>query len=138
MAFKINSLKLEDTAEMHLKDPETGVPIYDTEGLRADDESKPVIFHIYGKASKQYKKALESLKIKADKRGNRKMSLAESMVENVDFLVALSKSVDNMEYDGQAVDSPEVFRAMYSDSSLPWVAEQVTECIGSVEAFLQR
>lgn len=138
MAFDISALKLEPTTEMHLKHPVTMEPLYDTDKDGNEDESKPVLFHLLGKASKQHKKAVEALMLKKKNRKGREPTLTESLADNVEFLASLSTKVDNMEVNGEAIESQEAFRSLYSDPSYSWVVDQVADSIGSVEDFLAK
>jgi hypothetical protein len=130
--FKIEELALADTTEMQLKHPVTDEVLY------ADkEETQPVTFTLYGSSSKQYRKAVDALMRKAHQRGKREATPAERREDSRAFLVALSVKIDNMEYKGEPVNTPEAFDALYSDDSLGWILEQVNAAIGSVEGFLK-
>lgn len=129
--FKIEQLSLVETAEMTLKHPTDGYVL-------GEDEGTPVTFTLHGTASRQHRKAIDVLVRKKKQRGNREATLEEARKESIDFLVALSVSVANMEYKGQAINTPEAFADLYSDESLSWVRNQVSDFVGSVDGFLKQ
>lgn len=131
MTFKIDSLKLSATTEMLLKHPVTG-------DVLEDDAGKPVTFTLYGSASREYQKAVDTLLRKKKNRGGREATLTESREDSIDFLTALTAKVDNMDYDDQPLDNTEAIKAMYADESLSWIRDAVNASVASVESFLKQ
>lgn len=128
--FKIDSLKLSETTEMLLKHPATGEVL-------EDDDGKPVTFTLFGTASREHRKAVDVLIRKKKQRGNRDATLAESRVDSLEFLTALTQKIDNMDYQGAVLDNPESIKALYSDESLSWIRDAVNTELGSIESFLK-
>ena len=134
MAFDIFStnITLEETAEMVLVHPVTGVDITDPK-----DEEKVVKFTLIGTSNPKHRKAIEALMKAKNKRGKREPTLEESRKESIDFLVALSVSVENMLYNGQEINTAEVFRELYSNEKLAWVRDQVSAFLSLSDNFIQ-
>lgn len=137
MSFELNTLALEEQATLHLLHPSKETPLYAPDKKGADDESKPVEIVLKGSASQTYAKAVDAMMKKNAKRGNRAATPAESREQNTDFLVSLSVVANNLMLDGEAVDNPDVFRKLYSDSRYDWIKAQVNEFLNSTEHFLK-
>jgi hypothetical protein len=118
MAFNPKAKSYAEIATLNLVDPETGAEL--------EDSGKPVTISIYGASSAQHRKAVDVLMAKAKKRGNREASLQERKDESIEFLAAISSSSENLEYDGP-VESKEQFKAMYSDDTVSWIRDQVSD-----------
>jgi len=66
-------------------------------------------------------------------------TLEEKRKESIDFLVALSVTSDNLEYqDGVPVDNAEEFRKMYTDEDISWIRDQVSQFTGETTNFIKR
>jgi len=113
----IRKLALAPTATLHLLDA-NDEPIY------ADAKmEKPARVHLYGPGSKQF--------AAAEARNNRR--IMESMGRRgkkidqaelrVDFLVAITESFENIEYDKLTGEA--LHRAVYGDTTLRFIADQV-------------
>lgn len=136
MAFDISNVAgvaVEETSEMNLLHPVTGIEMYDPD--LGEDEGK-VVFTLVGPSNPKHRKAVEVLNKAKAKRGKREPTLAEAREESLNFLVALSVSVTNMEYKGQKIDSQEVFKELYSDEKLSWVRDQVSEFLSNSTNFI--
>lgn len=133
MAFKLDSKELNDTATLHLKDPETGSDMYED-----DAETKPLTITVYGRGSRKYRDALAEVQRVTIKRGNKKVSLQEQMDDNAKFLAAVSKSAENLELNEAPLDSKETFLALYSNPKLVWVREQVDAFLQDTASFLAK
>lgn len=133
MAFKLDSKELNDTAVLHLKDPETGNEMYED-----DAETKPLTITLYGRGSRKYRDALAEVQRTALKRGNKKPSLQEQMDDNAKFLATVSKSADNLELNGEALDSFDTFLALYTNPKLVWVREQADAFLQDTASFLAK
>lgn len=133
MAFnarKSNKVFVE-TATLNLVDPETGVEM--------EEDGKPVSIEIYGKASKQHRKAVEVLNKRIEKRGNRKVSLDEMKKDSIDFLVAISVSTTNfVDDEDKPIETAEQFAELYSDDEISWIRDQVSNFASDDVNFLQK
>ncbi len=142
MAFNAKALKFEETTELHLKHPGTGEALYDTEGLEETDESKPVIYHLYGKASKKYKVALDKLLAKDAKykRLGRVPTNDEKREDSVSFLAELSIKMDNMNHPetDEPLDNKDAFVSLLGDEHYSWIAEQANTALGDPSNFLAK
>jgi len=123
----IRKLALVDTATLHILGP-NDEPIY------ADDKmEKPVRITVYGPGSKQFAaaEARNNRRITEmmGKRG-KKVDYAEL---RVDFLVAITASSENLEYD--KLQGEALYRAVYSDTSLRFIADQVDAFVRDTANF---
>lgn len=133
MSFNIKTKQLSDTTILNLVDPGTGLMMF------ADDaETQPLQIEVYGKSSKAYRNWQASASRKALARGKKQVTPEEAAENTADFLVAVSKQAMNFDIDGVAIDSPAMFKLLYSDPSLYWIGDQVAEKLGETEAFLQK
>jgi hypothetical protein len=123
MAFNPKSKSYEETATLNLIDPETDSEI--------EVEGKPVSITVYGKASKQHRKAVEVLLKRREDRAKQKKkeTLETGRADSIEFLVALSVSSDNLEYNDELVETAEQFKELYSDEEISWVRDQVNSFI---------
>lgn len=130
--FKIENLKLANTAEFEVTHPVTGEVLEDEKGNK-------VILTVYGSSSRQHRQAVEKMVRKKNARGRKEPTLAEQRAENIEFLADLSISISNLEYDGvEGVEGRERFVQLYSDDSLSWLRDFASESLGDIEAFLQQ
>ena len=128
--FNYKTKAYDETATMNLVDPETGVDI--------EVDGKPVSITVYGQASAKYRKAVDALLLKANKRGKREATLEEKRQESVDFLVALSSTTSNfVDENEDPVTTPEQFKVLYSDESVAWIRDQVQAFIGDPLSFMK-
>jgi hypothetical protein len=138
MTFELKKLALEEEATAQLRDPGNDMPLFAPVAAGEDPESKPVTITMRGTASAAHRRAVDAMMKKAAKRGKRDASPEEIREQSVDFLVALSVKIDNMTLDGEPVNTPEMFRKIYSDPHLDWIKDQANELVGDTEAFLKR
>lgn len=136
MSFDINAVQLNETTTFQLEHPVNG-PIF------ADGEAatQPVMFEVYGKASKVFrnymatqarKNALKQKSGKADK-----TPTAEEVLEsNAEFYATITKSITNLKMGDVEVDNFEAFKEMYANPKLDWVTTQIANVFGEVDAFL--
>lgn len=118
---------VSETATLHLQDAE-GNPIYADE-----DEKKPVEIILYGPGSKEFAEAQQRRQdamMSKIQRGSRTKKLSQEEAEKlrVDFLVRCTAGSNNLELDGQT--GTELYRAVYSDRSLGFIADQVDRFMG--------
>lgn len=135
MSFDILNAQLSDTTAFQLEHPVNG-PIFDGE-----NETKPVMVEVYGKASKVFrnymatqarKNAIKQKSGKADK-----TPTAEEVLEsNAEFYATITKSITNLKMGEVEVDNFEAFKSLYANPKLDWVTSQIAQAFGEVDAFL--
>lgn len=131
MALDLNTLALKETTELQITHPVTD------ELLFADEEkTQPVMAHLFGTASKQYRNKMNSIMNRRLKRGDKKVTAEVQKEEGTELLVACSDHIDNLTYNGQPIDNPEVFKALYDDPKFSWLRAQVDSLIGDASSFL--
>lgn len=130
MAFNITSTKVVDTTRVHLVDA-NDEKLYDDKGNKVEIE-------IFGKASKQYRQALSALSRKNVLRKGKTQSFEVNIEDNVELLVAISKTSYNLEMDGVVVDTPAAFKALYSDPSLFFIKDAVQLALEDNANFTQK
>lgn len=135
--FNILSKQLSDTTTITLRDPATNEPMF------ADAaETLPLTIEVYGRSSKQYltwlnKTVRKNAKEKELNRGKDKIkTVDESIADTAEFLAAVSIKATNFDLAGVAIDSPETFKQLYSNPSVSWIGEQVTEALSDNANFL--
>lgn len=130
MAFNITTTAVVETTRVHLTDA-NDEKLYDENGA-------PVEIEIYGKASKQYRQALSELSRKSLQRKNKPQSFATNIEDNLDILVAISKAAHNFDMGNGPIDTPEAFKALYSDSKLFFIKDAVQSALEDNANFLQK
>lgn len=132
MAFNPKSKSFEETATLNLIDPDTDQEI--------EVDGKPVSITVYGKASKQHRKAVEVMLKRRDDRAKQKKkeTIDTARADAIEFLVALSVSSDNLEYNDELVETAEQFTALYSDEDIYWVRDQVNAFLTDDTNFLKK
>jgi hypothetical protein len=134
MSFDLNTLALKDTTEYQLRHPATN------EFLFADaDNTLPVTIELYGPSSKQYINAITAMRARDLKRKTKKLpdpTFDELKQESIDLLVACSIKVNNLTYNGAALDNPDAFRELYNNPQYFWFKRQVDEALIDPAAFL--
>ena len=122
---------VEQTSRLQLRNAADEAMFADGEDGNPD-QSRPMVAVLYGPGSKQYAKAaaarnnrlVDTLK----KKGKTEKSAEEQARESADFLAACTHSLENVDYDG--LQGEALFRAVYSDTSIGFIAEQVGKHIG--------
>lgn len=130
MAFNITSAAVVETTLVHLVDA-NDEKLYDEAGAA-------VMIEIFGKASKAYKNALSELSRKNLQRKGKPQSFSTNVEDNIELLVAISKTSHNLEMDGEAVDSPAAFKALYSNPHLFFIKDAVQAALEDNANFLQK
>ncbi len=139
MSFDLNTLSLSTDAQpLQLVNPKSQAPIFVPKADGSDDETKPVTISLYGTASRQYRKAVDAMMKKNNRRGNKQATPDEMRESSVDFLVALAAGSENLSLDGEDVVGPEAFRKLFADDRYSWVKEQCDAFLGNTETFIQR
>lgn len=97
-----------------------------------NDDKTPCMVTVYGPGSKEYIAAQQvkanRLMEKALKGKEVKLSAKEQAAGQVEFLVAITKEMDvgYVDDSGRDLQGEEKLRAIYSDSTIGFIAEQVT------------
>ena len=125
--MSIRKYAVSETATLHLQDAE-GNLIYADE-----EESRPVEIVLYGPGSKEFAAAQQRRQdamVSKLQRGSRAKKLTQEEAEKMrlEFLVQCTASSNNLELDGQT--GTELYRAVYSDRSLGFIADQVDRFMG--------
>ena len=125
--YKIKSLAVRETLEFQLKGP-------DDEPLTSAD-GKPIMAVIFGPGSKRHQAAQQAktdkLMAKVMKGREAKLSGAEAAQQQVEFLTAITERLDlSYDQDGVELEGAEKFKAIYSDGTIGFIAEQVTQKVG--------
>ena len=133
--FDLSSLALKETFALQLKHPVEGYPLY------ADkEEKKPVVINLYGKASKQYQKAVTAMQSRALRRQAKKTEATPEMLQSeaLALLEACSESAENLVLDGKPIATPADLRALYENPKFSWIREAVDEALGETSNFLSQ
>lgn len=122
----IRKFATEPTSTLHLRDAQD-------EFMYADgDESKPMRVTVYGPGSKVYAKAFAKknsrLLDRVRSRTKSKASEEELQEEEAEHLASLTKSMENVSYGD--LQGQEMFKAIYADLSIGFIADQVRSHIG--------
>jgi hypothetical protein len=122
---------VEPTSRLHLRDA-ADAPLYADGEDGNPDPSKPMVAVLYGPGSKQYAKAVAArnnrLVDTLKKKGKTEKSAEEQARETADFLAACTHSLENVDYDG--LEGEAKFRAVYSDTSIGFIPEQIGKHLG--------
>lgn len=127
---------VEETTVLHLRDAADELMYAD--GPDGNPElSKPMTVVLYGPGSKPYAKAQarqsNRMVDKLKKRGKTDQTAEEKAEEIAEFLTECTKSFENIDYEGLQGDA--LYKAVYADRTIGFVAEQVNKHIGSWENF---
>jgi hypothetical protein len=125
----IRKIAVEETSILHLLDA-GDTPLF-------DGKDKPVTVTLCGPGSKTYAKAQAArnnrVMEKLRKKGKADQTADQIAAENAEFLSACTIGMDNIEYDKLTGDA--LFKAVYSDISIGFIAEQVGKHLGDWANF---
>lgn len=134
----IKKFAVEETATLHLKDANDELMYADGQDGEPD-KTKPMEVVLYGPGSKKYAKIQAAnsnrLMTRYKKKGNADQSAEEKTRETADFLVACTKSFNNIDYDGAPLAGEALHLAVYLDISIGFVATQVNTYLGDWANF---
>ena len=122
----IRKFAVEETSVIELRGPDDSTLV--------GEDGKPMTVTVYGPGSKTYAKANAARQNRMvdllKRKGKTDRSADEQSKEQAEFLAACTKEFSaNIEYDG--LDGGEaLFRAVYSDASIGFIAEQVGKYLG--------
>lgn len=122
----IRKFAVQETSVLHLRDASD-------ELMYADEErKKPMTITLYGPGSKQYAKAQtrnsNRMIDKLKKKGKSDQTAEEKAQEIAEFLADCTKSFEHIDYDG--LQGEELFKAVYADKSIGFIAEQANKHLG--------
>lgn len=127
---------VEETSVLHLRDANDEL-MYDEGPDGQPDLTKPRRVVVFGPGSKPYAKAqaANSNKMvdKLKKKGKTDQTAAEKAAEQADFLAACTKAMENIEY--EQLTGEALFKAVYADTSIGFIAEQVNKHLGDWANF---
>jgi len=132
----ITKYAVSETSTLHLKDA-AGNLLFEKDAEGRDDPSKPVEVELYGPGSKEHaqanaKRSSRNIQ-RLRKKGNMELSADDMATEGAEYLAAITKGFNNLEYPGKT--GVEMFKAVYSNRQLGFIADQVQEHIGDWENF---
>lgn len=132
--FDISTLALKtDTVDVQLRHPATGELLF-------SDEAKtlPVAVTVYGKASSQYRNAVNAMVNRSMKRKAKKeKETAEVMnEEGLTLLTAITAGFKELSVNGSVPSSEADYRTLYADAKYAWIKDQVNEFVGDDANFL--
>ena len=129
----IRKFAVEETGALELLGPSD-------EPLIGDD-GQPITITLYGPGSKAYAKAQAAQQNrmidKLKKKGKSDQTAEEKVREQAEFLAGCTKEFSpNLEYENLKGDA--LFRAVYSDVTIGFIAEQVGKHLGDWSNFMKR
>jgi hypothetical protein len=124
----IRKFAVEATGQLHLRDA-------NDELMYAGD--KPMVVNLYGPGSKQYAKAQAAQQNrmidKLKRKGKTEQSAESKAAEAAEFLSDCTASFENVDYDG--LTGGELAKAIYSDVTIGFIADQVAKHLGDWSNF---
>lgn len=125
----IRTKAVSATGRLHLRDA--------AEELMYTADGKEVAVNVYGPGSKQYAKAQAAQQNRAvdmlKRKGKTDQTAEQRRQENAEFLADCTESFENVEYDGLTGRALSI--AVYSDTSIGFIADQVAKHIGDWANF---
>ena len=133
--FDLSALAFKETFALQLKHP-----VDDTLLWADDSQTKPVVINLYGKASKQYQRAVTAMQSRALRRQAKKTEATPEMLQSeaLALLEACSESAENLVLDGKPVVTPADLRALYENPKFSWVKDQVDGNLSEASNFLDQ
>lgn len=126
--FDISKLGVKETTVVEL-DGVDGEPLVNDKGVRCT-------ITVYGPGSKQYQKA-QGVRNRAIleyvRKGGKKMKDADQRELDAEFLASCTASFNGFGY--KDLTGYEMFKALYADQTIGFIAEQVNKEIGDWENF---
>jgi hypothetical protein len=131
--FDLNTLAVEETADMKVRSP------IDGEVLIAKDGSE-VTIQLYSTSSKKYRNAVTAMQNRQLRRSAKKDKVTVELMreEQVELLVAASAGSKGLAIGDKPVASAEDFRSLYSNPAFGWLMDQVNEALGDVANFIRQ
>lgn len=127
----IRKFSVAKTSRLHFRDASDEL-MYADGADGKPDTSKPMAANLYGPGSKQYAKAQADQQNrmidKLKKKGKTEETDTEKREQQAEFLAKCTESLENVEYENLA--GAALFRAVYSDIEIGFIAEQAGKYIG--------
>lgn len=130
MALNIKTESIGETTRVHLVNA-NDEKLYDENGAKVEIE-------IYGKSSKAYRQALSELSRKSLLRKGKPQSFATNVEDNIELLVSISKAAYNFDMGNGPINTPEAFKALYSEPSLFFIKDAVQAALEDNGNFIQK
>lgn len=125
----VRKFAVSPTGRLHLRDA-NGKLMY-------TDDKQPIAANLYGPGSKEYAHALTNRSnrmVDKLKESNKSEQTTEQRIESgAEFLADCTHSFENLDYDG--AQGRELAIAVYSDITIGFIADQVSNYIGRWENF---
>ena len=132
--MSLKKYSLVEKAKLHLLDAAGNLMYVD------EHEKKPVTIDLYGIGLKQYQAAerrrQDAFASKFKRYKNKTIPVEEIEEIRIDFLVGCVASSENFTLDG--LEGEELYRTVFTDRSLVFIAEQVEKFIGDQANFMQK
>lgn len=101
------------------------------------DSGAALTVTVYGPGSKTYARAQAAqqnrMMDRLKRKGKADQTVEEQIEEKARFLTDVTKSMENVEYDG--LEGPALYKAVYSDISVGFIADQVAKTLGDWANF---
>lgn len=131
------TLHLKDSADELMYDAKldaAGNPVLDADNNEVPDLDKPVRVHIFSPGSKQYARANAAkqnrMMEKLRKKGKINETAQQQAEEQAEFLSAVTEGWDNMTFGDSTLTGEALSKAIYSEPSIGFIAEQVGKYLG--------
>ena len=127
----IRKFAVEPTGRLHLRDASDEL-MYAEDSEGNPDKSRPMQIELYGPGSKVFARAQTEnnnrLYDRMKKKGKSDQTAAEKVEESAAFFTQCTKGMSHIEYD--QLQGAALFRAVYVDESIGFIAEQVNKYLG--------
>lgn len=127
--MKLGKFEMQETGSLHLRDA-GGELMYADGADGKPDTSKPITWHGFGPGSKEYERALTTRNARAlerlRKKGKTEGTATEIKQDSINFLVACTDRIDNV--DDEVKD-------VFSNQKLSFIRDQVNEYLNETENF---
>lgn len=126
----LKSQAVGTSAPLHILDA-SDEPLYANGENGEKDLTKPCIITVYGPGSRQYASASARRnnrnfeRLRAQRKANQ--SAEEQRKEQAEFLAECTAGAQNLQYGGKEPKDRDDFVAMYSDTEIGFIAEQVAK-----------
>lgn len=125
----IRKFAVTPTARLALRDA--------SDELMLTDDGKEIAVNVYGPGSKQYAKAQAAqqnrMLDKLKRKGKTDQTAEQKAAEAAELLTDCTESWENLDYDKLKGDA--LSKAVYSDQSIGFIADQVAKFIGDWSSF---
>jgi hypothetical protein len=117
--------------------PTSTINLEDAEGDQlVNEKGESISITVYGPGSKQYQKAQavrNGAILECVRKGGKKLRVQEQLILDAEFLSGCTASFNGFSY--KDLTGAEMFKAVYLDTSIGFIAEQVNKAIGDWANF---